>query len=581
MRSFKKLFFFSFTLLIFGCFSNSFASPTVNRLLSPDADQITISDADWGIIPVGVERPKDVDITNLSSSPITITAITWEDKTHFTRIEEFPLPQTIGAGETYSFIVYYKPDKPGVKDSTRAFFTATVTEGKLYSDWVGRGSDVGPTIVGYDFGKVRVIDDYAIEKGISQYKFRFSLKNIGGTKFTVKKVEITNDPDGAFTYNEAQIPEEIEPQKTVDVDLVFIPKAEKVYNAKINMTVDLSGTEKTVSAILTGIGGLPHISFTGFSLVEEIYIGKTITGKAAIRSSSLSTETSMLLNISEIVIEGEDASAFVVDPQFLESNPYPFVLEPGNMIEVPVIFTAQKVGLHSATLKAINDAQGTTTVDVSGKGKPSPVSVTSTDFGTVEYKDSTIASVYLSNNGSEDIVVNNITIGGTDAANFTIDSVATEISSQINPNYPVTLGAGDKIYAFVKFKPTEERIFNADVIFEVDVFGDFLADIAGEGIAPDGVEIDYSHPAVNSLSVYPAPISECFNLEFNLSDGMDAKITIVDIFGREIFTTQSRYYSAGQHSIEINLPSKPASGVYYIIVGSDDKKSVLKTIVTD
>lgn len=549
--------------------------------IQANEDDIYITDVNWGTVPVGVEHPREAEITNNSANPITITAVNWADNTHFTRIANLQLPYTIEPNESVVFIVYYKPTKPGVKDSTRAFFQAGSPTGKLYSDWVGRGSDEGPQIVGFDFGKRRVIDAYSIEHGVTEYKHRFSIKNVGGFAFDIEKIELVNDADNVFGFNAGQAPQTVEPGRTFDVDLTFIPKTEKEYNSKISMTVDMDGVQKIVTDDLKGIGTLPHIDLTGFELTDELFVGKSATGYAMLYSKRLSETTNMPLTVTGLTIEGEEAEAFEIKPEFLEQNPFPIILFAGSELEIPIVFTAIKPGEHNAVLKAIHNAPENPIAQLKGTGKPSPVFVSGNDFGQVVYTDSSLGMVYLSNNNGINLTINDIFLTGDGADAFDIFLYATVNSELLNPDFPFELEGKDTVEVYLTFKPTEELIYKAQVVFDVEIFGDYPAQLIGEGIAPDGVEISYGAKEFHILNAFPQPIKDRMSVEFYTELSGDISAALYDIGGRNIFRSNSKYFEAGKHVFEFNLQNKPTSGVYYLALESQSRKAVIKIVSAD
>ena len=78
---------------------------------------IMISDADWGQVPVGVEKPHSVTIQNIGTVDAEIYTIDWTDKVHFTRTDlDLSQPLKLTPGETIQFTAYYKPSEAGVRE---------------------------------------------------------------------------------------------------------------------------------------------------------------------------------------------------------------------------------------------------------------------------------------------------------------------------------------------------------------------------------------------------------------------------------------------------------------------------------
>ncbi|HPO63710.1 MAG TPA: T9SS type A sorting domain-containing protein [Candidatus Kapabacteria bacterium] len=145
-----------------------------------DEPMLWISDANWGQVPVNVEKSRNVEIVNESKVDVELYSIMWKDSTHFTRVHGLDFPVKIPAEESYYFLVYYKPDSPDIRNTDTAFFTSSATKTKLYSVWNGIGTDK-PILIKPDNDttnlpiEVNFIWDYS--GGVNHFKLQISTDN--------------------------------------------------------------------------------------------------------------------------------------------------------------------------------------------------------------------------------------------------------------------------------------------------------------------------------------------------------------------------------------------------------------------
>ncbi|NND08605.1 MAG: T9SS type A sorting domain-containing protein [Saprospiraceae bacterium] len=80
------------------------------------------------------------------------------------------------------------------------------------------------------------------------------------------------------------------------------------------------------------------------------------------------------------------------------------------------------------------------------------------------------------------------------------------------------------------------------------------------------------------MSVYPNPIRESFNLEFQLENGGDAELTITNVMGQ---TVQSRRLptTAGDNTFNMILDESLTNGIYQVRISKDGDYGVHKLVV--
>lgn len=441
-----------------------YEQPIVELVLKTGEPSLWIADANWGQVPVNVEKAQNIEMKNESNVDVEIYSITWADHAHFTRVEGLNFPFTIPAGETYEFKAFYKTDVPGVQHRDSAYFETNAKKTKLYSIWNGIGIEAGPAITGFNWQKRRVIDEYA---GVTEYNATVKISNTGNTNLNVNGISIANDPDGVFRYNAAQVPSYLEPgeDKAVDVEVYFAPNAEKAFVSDIILSTTFNNQEKTAQNLLEGIGILPHVEVTGYDFGAPILVGTSLGANGIVAHLTIDELTAMRLTVFDIRIEGEDKDAFVIDPTWYAAQGFPNkIIEIGSSIDVPITFTAQKIGEHRATLVADCDAPKTDKYfdDLIGRGFTEGLYTTDYNYNKIFVFTTKDGSVSLQNMGSDIIQITrdiqDSKIGNAvDLSEFTITRWYTEQGGLQNPAAPFDLGPGDRLIVEATFAPIEVR----------------------------------------------------------------------------------------------------------------------------
>ena len=443
---------------------------------------VWIDDAYWDPIPVNTEKPKDVLIENRSDIEVILETITWNDKLHFPRVTNLDLPLTIPPRGTHTFTAYYFADVSGVVHSETAFFTSNADKEKLYSYWEGSGIDAGPVIEGYDWLKRRVIDQWAIDHGTTRYQGTVVINNSGNTPLDYIDLVIKNDPDNVFTLDKGSIPASLQPNTPITVTAWFAPKDEKYYESTVELVTKFAGETKTATATLKGTGIQPHIKVNDLDFVQPIIVGTSKDSMTKV--FHITNKEPMELTITGFNIQGADQNAFATLPAWLSNNPTPFKIPIGNVIDVPIKFTAMHSGRHDANLIVSSDAPPTddNIGALIGRGYTEGLLPTDHDFLTIFITTTKDGVVSLKNEGSETITVNGpLQITGDDSNYFTILNYYTiNGGNRLDNPDPIVLDANGMLYVDVRFAPLQVRQYNAKIDYET-TSGSATSNLVGRG----------------------------------------------------------------------------------------------------
>ncbi len=448
-----------------------FEMPISELKVRTEKPKVFIQDAAFREVPINTERTKDVEIRNVGTVDVTLTAVTWPDHVHFLRTENLTFPITLKADAVHTFQVVYNPGSTtGVEDKTRAIFTANTDEIKVYSDWSGTGINAGPFITGYDWNERRVLDNFA---GVTEYPFTV---NYGNSEKSASLENVTVKVVGAdapyFTADVMTVPSRLsagEDNRTLAVSFkpTYVPgtrDAERSYTLQLEMKGTFNGIEKTATSELKGIGVQPHVALTPKIDFGTFKVNETKSENAVLTSNG-TMKLTLMNKIKGFSIDGPDAARFVIDPAFLAQNPYGTPVSNivgNNTIAIPVIFTAEntaRTAPYTATLHIETDApENPTTELVAVVVETGTPAVKTTDGHLEQYitltstltaNDPIERRVYIQNTGDVDVIINEVKAPQDQGS----PSLYWKIVGYDGATLPKTLAKDEKLFVDVMYSP--------------------------------------------------------------------------------------------------------------------------------
>jgi hypothetical protein len=521
----------------------------INDLFMQTSDpSVSVSDADFGCNPVGKETAQTVMITNQADADVIIyDAPQWPAADHatFTRtsidanvFNGYPI--TIKKGGSFPFQVYFTPSDSG-SFTTTAWFNCNTKKIKTWSDWKGCGINAGPKITGYEWGKLRVIDQYA---GTLRYAATIQISCVGNTPIDFEDLVIdpATNPGSVFTLDKPVGLSKLQPGQSTTVNVYFAPTAEQNYVSTVILKTTFDGTEQDVTAQLTGTGALPHVKVTGKNFGPFIPIGNTKSDKGNVQHVTIDPLFNWPLTIFDLQIKSTDpsdncADCFQIDPTWYQdsivNNGHKLVIPIDGSLDVPIIFTGKSAGVLQAHLVSIDDAPFTTN-DVHQDiviGGAYNVKLASTDknYGTIFQGLTRDGSVSFTNQSSINVTVDQaVQIDASGDYNyFSIDEVSTDLQGVISGNkYPLTLQPNEVLTVKVTFNPMAVKTYHATITYHSSsLYGknaDYISNLDGAGVdlhivaeVPKGYEgVPGQNPGVLvEYKLYTDPVNETKLLE--------------------------------------------------------------------
>jgi hypothetical protein len=172
------------------------------------------------------------------------------------------------------------------------------------------------------------------------------------------------------------------------------------------------------------------------------------------------------------------------------------------------------------------------------------------DFGWLQppysYKDTTL---YITNIGTEDIVINNISLMGP------------VFVFLYNFNGPVTLRPNETHIITVSYRPrtSSSSLGKLEIITNVD--SETIVVLTGNGII--SVEESEEIPTTYSLMQnYPNPFNSTTKIQYSLPEASNIKLSVYNSIGQEVMRLVNENQSAGKYIVDLNAQNLP-SGVYF------------------
>ncbi|MBI3259803.1 MAG: T9SS type A sorting domain-containing protein [Ignavibacteriae bacterium] len=406
-------------IAVLGCYEK----PITELKVRTEKPKVYISDLNFGKVPVNTERSGEVEIRNVGTVDVKLTAIDWPAPHNlFLRTEGLNFPIVIKPNDPpVKFNVFYNPGSTtGVLDKTRATFTVNTDEIKITSDWTGQGIDAGPYITGYDWKERRVLDAFA---GVTEYTSQVKYGNSGNTA-DLENVTITPvGPDAKyFTVDLVTVFPRLGKNEEKTMNVSFKPEyingtrdAERSYTLTLEMKGTFNGEVKTATSTLDGIGIQPHVDLT-----PSIDFGQTFKASAvspnmnAVVTSNGTMNLTVSNKIKGIYIDGPDADKFIIDPAFIASNPYANTVafnSGNNTMNIPIHFVANtEIRKFNAVLHIETDAPENPTCNlVAGTIETGTASLATTNVALKQFITLTRkGQVGITNTGSVDVTITDI-----------------------------------------------------------------------------------------------------------------------------------------------------------------------------
>jgi hypothetical protein len=438
----------------------------------------------FGSVAVGgTSAASTVQLSNTGTAALSVTslALTGANTGCFT-LSAPALPLQIAAGASASVSVMCNPTASGARAAALSIGSnnpgGTVTVA-LSGQGTAPNLTVSPTSVSCASAAV----------GATSAASTVQLSNTGTAALSVTSLTLTGANASEFVLSATTLPLQIAAGASSSVSVMCKPTAAGARTATLaigstnpggTVTVPLSGQGTTAAA--------PKAQLSPTSLD----FGAVAIGQSAAKTFTVLSVGTQTLQTSNIQITGAQAAAFT------SNDADWYTLGAGISVTFSVTFTPTAAGAANAQIEVTsNDPAGKTILPLTGSGTGTAttapalaVSPASVSFGSVAVGATSAAStVTLSNTGTAALSVTALTLGGTNAAEFT----------RSTPALPLQIAAGASSSLSLTFKPTASGARTASLtIASNNPAGNVSVALTGSGTATT------SQPL---LQVAPASVS--------------------------------------------------------------------------
>ena len=413
---------------------------------------------------VGTNTTHTFTITNTGSADLTITNITI-DGANAASFTVTNLTATVSPGGSTNFTVNFAPTNTGVQIAALHIASNDPTNGLFNIVLTGTGTNAAVPVIGVqqplganltnsvstnDFGLVLV--------GINT-THTFTITNTGSADLTI--TNITIDGANAASFTVTNLTATLSPGGSTNFTVNFAPTNTGAQIATLHI-VSNDNNNNPFSVTLTGTGVAPSIGVQqplGVNLTNGVStnnFGSVLVGNNTSLTFTITNNSTADLNITNITIDGLNRAMFNV-------TNLTATVSPGGSTNFTVNFAPTNTGAQIAALHiASNDpTNGLFNIVLTGTGTNAAAplmvvqqplganltnSVSTNDFGLVAVGTNTTHTFTITNTGSADLSVTNITIDGANAASFTVT------------NLTATLSPGGSTNFIVNFAPTNTGV---------------------------------------------------------------------------------------------------------------------------
>lgn len=86
---------------------------------------------------------------------------------------------------------------------------------------------------------------------------------------------------------------------------------------------------------------------------------------------------------------------------------------------------------------------------------------------------------------------------------------------------------------------------------------------------------------LNQYNVFPNPATNSVKVSFGLNENSSVSIKLFNVLGQEVETLESyNGLNSGNHEFYFELPENITTGTYFVVISSDNRRSVKKLLVT-
>jgi Abnormal spindle-like microcephaly-assoc'd, ASPM-SPD-2-Hydin/Protein of unknown function (DUF1573) len=432
------------------------ATPAVVNLSATavaPAPQISLSSSSvqFGTVGVGSTSNLSLVISNSGNADLMVSVISLTGAEF--SVSGIATPKTITAGQSALVGLTFQPTVGGAAAATLSITSNDPVNPTMSVAVAGTGSTAA-------FGQLQANPASLSFGGVSSggnATQQVILSNTGTVPVQISNIAASG---AGFSVNGITAPFTLNAAATATLNVVFAPTTGGSASGSLTVTSNATNSPLTVS--LTGTGAQPGLSITPASFA----FGSLVDGQTKSQNFTLTNTGTSSLTISQLTISGAGYS--------ISGLATPSTIAAGASTTFNAVFAPTTAGSLPGTITITSNAPGSpSTVALSGTGVRGTAALsanpTSLAFGSVNSGTTSSKSVTLTNSGTANVTISQVTVSAKDV---TTSGIAT----------PVTLTPGQSQTMNVAFNPTAAETVSGNITITNSLGTNTVVAVSGTGL---------------------------------------------------------------------------------------------------
>ncbi len=383
-------------------------------------------------------------------------------------------PFTLPSGDSYALSIRYLQSNNGA-DSNEVVIESNAVdqaEARVRVQSVQSGQpQLRCDAESLDFGTVDVLDNPA-----SLVLTCYNDEQIEGDMNVLEISDLTITPEeGVFALG-VDVPNKlyIRTGESAEIEVEFDPFSEGEFSGELKLSHNAASIMSPLAIDLSGIGGSKHLTITP----DVLHFGTVKLNHDSTKEISLSATGLFPVTIRRIEMDSSTSSDFTVQLGTLFDDG-DLVLEPETEpVVITVTFAPTSLNSQDGNLVIYSNAAEGSQISIPLDGTGTNFELYTLpdvlDFGAVAVNDSDTLQFSLINGGNQPVLIQSVRYDGE--TEFSASGIVT----------PFTIQTGETIPFQIGFAPTEERAYEAQLVFTTDdpIFPEYGVQVLGIGSLP-------------------------------------------------------------------------------------------------
>ena len=435
------------------------------------APQISVSSStvQFGTVGDGSSSNLSLTISNTGNADLTISMVSVVGAEF--SVSGIATPKTIPAGQSAQVGLTFQPTVAGAATANLSITSNDPVNPALIVTLAGTGSTA-------TFGQLQAnpasVSFGTVSTGTNATQ-QVILNNTGTAAVQISSIAASG---AGFSANGITAPFTLNAGTTATLNVAFAPTAGGSASGSVTVTSNANNSPLTVA--LTGTGSQPGLSIAPASFA----FGSIVDGQTKSQNFTLTNTGTSSLTISQLSVSGAGYS--------ISGLATPSTIAAGASATFSAVFAPTTVGSLPGSVTVSSNAPGSpSTIALTGTGVAGTATLsanpTSLSFGSVNAGVASSKSVTLTNSGTANVTISQVTVSAKDVA-------ASGVTT------PLTLTPGQSQTMNVTFDPSAAETVSGNITVASTQGTSTVISVSGTGIQP-GITLTPTSANFGSVTV--------------------------------------------------------------------------------